>query len=274
MDNNSELRRVQLKEMEIMDAFVKVCEEEGLKYFAVGGTLIGVIRHKGFIPWDDDMDFAMPRKDYDRFLEYASRKLPERFKISHFTTEEGVYFYPLKITDTSVKVTEQRLEGRGDSSCLSVDVFPIDGFPDGALGRLIYKFRYYWRRMMIGFCNVDILRQDVKRSLPEKMLIGFARTFKLNKRMNLKKQLMKYDKFFKSTKDRDCRLIGDISGRYGFREFVDKEIFGEGITMQFEDRMIRVPSHPEDYLTCIYGDFMTLPPEEKRQASHIKILES
>lgn len=270
--SESELRKIQLLELDILKDFIRVCEENGLRYYAVGGTLLGAVRHTGFIPWDDDMDVAMPRKDYDKFLEIYRKKLSERYDVEHFSIQEDVYFYPLKIRDLETRVSEKRLDENA-VSYLSIDVFPIDGYPNERFKQFLYKLGYYYRKMRIGFCNIDRLRK-MKRPLHERLLIKFAKTFRLNEKLNLKKEQEGFDKVFRSTKGKKCKLVGDISGRYGFREFVPVSYFGKPEKLPFEDIMLNVPREYDKYLTRIYGDYMQLPPEEARVSDHISIVEN
>lgn len=273
MEQENDLRKLQLKELEILKAFIDICNRKKLKYYIVGGTLIGAIRHKGFIPWDDDMDIAMPREDYEQLLcEYAN-EFPKNIRINHYKYNPDVYFYPMKLVDTNVTVLEQRLEKSNEYTNLSIDIFPIDAFPDGKIKQKIYKMKFYYYKMLIGFCNVDILRNNVKRKTYEKVLIKFAKIFKLNKILKLNKIREKFDKFLKKYEFENCNMIGDITGAYGFREFVPKEYFAEGKNVVLENIKVKAPSMAEEYLTQIYGDYMKLPPEEKRVAGHIKIVE-
>ncbi|MBQ9199859.1 MAG: LicD family protein [Lachnospiraceae bacterium] len=267
------IRQLQKKEMDILNAFISVCEKNKLKYYAVGGTLLGAVRHKGFIPWDDDMDVAMPRKDYEKFLHIFYKDLPENIKVLHYTNGENVYFYPMKLQNTDVKVTEQRLEETDSISYLSIDVFPIDGYPNKRSKQALYKLKYYYYKMLIGFCNVNILRKNVDRPFYERVIIKFAKLFRLNRILKLKKQQDKFDKLLKSTMGEECKLVGDISGAYGFREFVPVSYFGKGTKLDFEDIKINCPCKYDKYLKRIYGDYMQLPPEDKRVAGHLKIVE-
>ena len=269
---SNDIRIIQLKELDIVRAFVQVCNDNDLTYYMVGGTLLGAARHKGFIPWDDDMDFAMPRADYERFLEGLYKQLPEHIKVDHFRFDPSVYFYPLKLMNTEVKVTERRLEKFDQVSYLSIDVFPVDGLPNNWLKRKLYKLKFYYYKMMIGFCNVDRLRTNVKRSAYEKILIRFAEVFQLNKRLSLTKIRNKYDRFLKKNSREHCDLIGDITGRYGFREFVPRGYFGTPKKLPFEDLELAAPARYDDYLRHIYGDYMKLPPEEDRVSDHLMIV--
>lgn len=272
-DNKTNTRELQLHEMDILKAFIKICEENQLTYYAVGGTLLGAVRHKGFIPWDDDMDLAMPRYDYDLFIRKYYKQLPNNIKVNDFHLKKSkVYFYPMKLENRDVKVVEQRLEHTGQFSYLSIDVFPIDGLPDGKFRRYLYYLNFYKYKALIGFCNIDILRQNVKRSVLEKIMIRLGKTFKIGNHINLKRTQYKYESFLRKNTKLKGHLKGDITGAYGFREFVPQHYWGKGRYLPFEDIEVHVPTDWHNYLKHIYGDYMQLPPIEKRQAGHLRIL--
>ena len=273
-DSCNLIRELQLKELEILKEFIKVCEKYDLKYYAVGGTLIGAVRHKGFIPWDDDMDLAMPRKDYDIFIKKCYKDLPSHIKPNDFHfSEEDVYFYPLKLMNTDVKVTEDRLADTGKDSYLSIDIFPIDSIPDSRLERKLYKAEFYKYKFLTALCNIDILRKNVERPFYEKVVIKAAKLLNTGKHLKLKNIQYGFDRFLKKHSRKGGRLVGDITGAYGFREFVPRRYFGNGASLDFEGIKIRVPSDYDAYLTHIYGDYMTLPPESDRKAGHLKTVE-
>ena len=270
-----QIRNLQLKELDILREFIRVCEKNDLKYYAVGGTLIGAVRHKGFIPWDDDMDLAMPRKDYDIFIKKYYKDLPEHIKPNdfHFSNDD-VYFYPLKLMNTRVRVTEDRLAETGTESFLSIDIFPIDAIPDDRLGRKLYMAEFYKYKFLTALCNIDILRKNVDRPLYERAVIKVAKLVNAGKHLKLKKIQYRFDRFLKKHSRRGGKLIGDITGAYGFREFVPKRYFGKGKELDFEGINIRVPSEYDAYLTRIYGDYMKLPPESDRKAGHLRIVQN
>jgi LPS biosynthesis protein len=270
--SDNELRQVQLKELEILKAFMTVCDRNNLKYYMVGGTLIGARRHKGFIPWDDDMDLAMPRDDYEKFLNECYLELPDNIRVSHYKYED-VYFYPMKLVNTDVKIMEKRLEASGETTFLSIDIFPIDAFPDNNMSRVIYQLKLMYHRARIGFCNIDRLRTYVKRGFVERMIIKTAQILKLNKYFKLEKELDSFDIFLKKYSKKGGRLVGDITGRYGTREFVPRSYFGESEKLEFEGIMVSAPAKSHKYLKHLYGDYMQLPPEDERHGDHIRIVE-
>ena len=269
---NKNIKYIQQCELDILKSAINVFKKYNLKYYIVGGTLIGAVRHKGFIPWDDDMDIAMPREDYEKFLKQYYNELPPNIKINHFIFDEDVYFYPMKLMNTDIQTVEKRLEGLNCKTYLSIDVFPIDGLPNNIIRRLIYKLRFYYYKLLIGFANIDRLRNNIKRPVYEKIIINIAQLFKFNKIFKLNKIRIKFDKFLKKYTYDDCELIGDITGRYGFKEFVPKEYFGDGQEVDFENERLIAPSKMHEYLNQIYGDYMKLPPKEKQISDHIKLV--
>lgn len=274
-DNYKEIRSLQLKELDILKEFIRVCEKNGLKYYAVGGTLIGAVRHKGFIPWDDDMDLAMPRRDYDLFIKKYHKELPPHIKPNDFHfSDKDVYFYPLKLMNTGVRVTEDRLADTDAQSFLSIDIFPIDVLPDGKLSRYVYKAEFYKYKLLYALCNIDILRKNVDRPLHERIIIKGAKKTNIGRHFDIRKIQKGYDCFLKKYSRGKGKLVGDISGAYGFKEFVPRKFFGKGTKLDFEGFKINAPSEYDLYLKHMYGDYMTLPPEDKRQAGHLRLLDS
>ena len=98
------LRELQLKELDILKQTIQIIENHDLSYFALGGTLLGAVRHKGFIPWDDDVDICMSRPDYEKFLEYAQKELPENLELGYFKTNPNHQKYCARIIDKNTTV--------------------------------------------------------------------------------------------------------------------------------------------------------------------------
>ena len=132
-DDNSQLRRLQLVELDIMKIFSEICEKNNLRYFLVGGTMLGAVRHKGFIPWDDDMDVGMPRPDYEKFLQIVRNNLPEGYSFLNYKQDEEYKRYFSRIVNNKVKIynasnTKTIVENAW------LDIFPFD------LYKLIFLF--------------------------------------------------------------------------------------------------------------------------------------
>ena len=254
MDIKNKVRLVQEKEIELLKIFSEICEQHNLTYYALGGTLLGAIRHGGFIPWDDDMDLGMPREDYDKFIEISGSVLPKHVLLKQHTDNLG----NTSIRDTSTVITF------GTTDCNPfLDIFPLDGFPEKGLSKWTHEKHILFYRMLSKLSVVQEI-SDRDRGVLENTLVKVARVIKIDKFLNtekinkkLHKVIRKYD-FYSSPRG------GNVLGTYRDREIVPIEVFGKPKKMEFEGMQLSVHSEPEKYLENIYGDFMRLPKEEDR----------
>lgn len=250
--------------IETIDYFHRFCEEHNLEYFLVGGTLLGAARHKGFIPWDDDIDVVMPRKDYNRLKEVSSSFDPP-FVYKDYV-QDSFYIYPFaKISNNNMIVEEVYYK---PFRCgVWIDVFPLD-----------FTFNNLFLQQ-VHFLSIDALR---------KLLILKSGAFKLGKRSflatNLSKLLYPFVsliprrllnsiftilesapyKYFSQNKH-----LANLYGAWGIREVAHKELFEEKVLYEFEGYKFWSVKDADFWLTKVYGDYMKLPPEYKRLPVHI-----
>ncbi|MDR0307802.1 MAG: LicD family protein [Chitinispirillales bacterium] len=268
------LRNLQLAELGILKKFIKICEENHLRYYLCGGTLLGAARHKGFIPWDDDIDLAMPREDYIKFFEIYKDKHHEEDE--KFFIDLTVTQYPsmIQIVNKSVKVIDKNaITVRHRYAWL--DIFPIDGLPESNILRFFHARRFLFGRMLYKFAGfesgVDLKRAN--RPFYEKILINIYNKLKIYKYFNdEKKYLCSADKIllkYSMYKTGGCCIFWGISK---IKEIYQTDWFGEGVPIEFEDITANAPQNYDRYLSRLYGDYMILPPEDKRQRHDIEII--
>jgi len=270
MSNN--IRALQLVELDILNEIVAICDANNLKYFIIGGTFLGAIRHRGFIPWDDDIDIAMPRNDYERFLNIADSKLSKHIKIENFITNPEYQYYITRVQNTNTKVIEKRIGNAQKWTHASVDIFPIDGTPNNKYLRKWHYFNVLTHRMLMSLCYKDSIDRERKRSFKENLLLKIMEKLPIEKFFNATKEKQKIDKLLKSQKIDNSNFIGTIMGAYRTREIVPKEYFGDGTFYEFEKFKYRGPFMYNEYLTHMYGDYMKIPPAES-QKNHYEIVE-
>ena len=253
------VRDVQVIGLELLDAFDAFCRRHGLRYYLCGGTLLGAVRHGGFIPWDDDVDVIMARPDYDRLV-----KLCEAGEIAPDTQfaclENGRFPRPFaRVYDLKTQV-QRKYHKPVSGAHVWIDILPIDGLPkeEKKLKRL-YGVRFYinkynfWAMWKPGTGNRKRIVLRHWRYCWFAMPIGAMRWARLLDRMGRSRPYETFD------------TVGCFTaGRYGPGEAMPKEAFEIPVKVSFEGRELETMSCWKEYLTGIYGDYMSLPPEDKR----------
>ena len=245
-----EIRPLQLRLLDVLMKFDKVCREQGLRYYLVDGSLIGAVRHKGFIPWDDDMDVAMPREDYEALILHSDEWLPSPLE---FVCYENDKKYPLhfgKIQDASTTLIERpHLYYLGG---VYLDIFPIDGAPEGKLRQRLYNFKYKMLTKALYFHFRDPYRHGHGPSCWLPLLIRKLFTMD-GLQQKIKKHMMLYD--LKTSR------LAAVNHNDGLGSMVDKiEVLGEPAPVEFEGQMVMGMKDNHAYLTQLFGDYMTPPP--------------
>ena len=259
-------------DLEIVKQVKDICDQYGLKYYMIGGTMLGAIRHKGFIPWDDDVDLGLPRKDYEKFLDIAPKFLSNNLEIVNYKTNPEYQYYITRIRDKETKVIETRINNKNKYTHASIDIFPLDGSPNNIILRKIYYFRVMFWRAMMSMCYKDSIDPDRKRGKHERLLIKILKCipiekiFKPNFIKNRIDNLMRKNDFYKS------KIVGCLMGAYRTKEMAPQKFYDEGEIYQFDNLKLRGPKEYDKFLTLIYGDYMKLPPIEQRKI-HFKIIE-
>ena len=263
---NTTLRKLQLIEKEILSNLIEVCKQNDITYYVIGGTLLGAVRHGGFIPWDDDIDLAIPRKDYKKLIQ-VMHELGDSHPVlgmEYYRDKPSLYYYPIRITNKNYKIAEPRTkEGYAHPW---IDILPLDGYPNNEKEAKAFVRKMKLYKTLLGFHYVDNLR-DIKRSFKEKVAIRFGKITKIGRLIDPTKVKNKIDALLESHDINDCNIVGTCMGAYFLKEFVPKEHFGNGSTVVFEGMEVNAPEMVHEYLTHMYGDYMQLPPKEK-QVSH------
>ncbi|MGV3234590.1 LicD family protein [Latilactobacillus curvatus] len=247
------IKNVHQIELEMLKYFREFCRVNELTFFIDSGTLLGAVRHKGFIPWDDDIDLVMPRKDYEKFKKMAiSFECPEYKAL--FLEEQADYYYPyIKLTDkrTIIKEANQKkIKGLG----VFIDIFPIDVLPEKSKERTSY------------FKKISFLKKITRISAQESSLS--KNPFKifvvkiLNK-FSTRKLLLKFDSIAASYSGTTSKMCTEAVGSIA-NIVLPKDIFEKEILLSFENELMPAPIGYAEYLEILYGDYLKLPPENQR----------
>ncbi len=250
---NYDIRPLQLRLLDILTVIHQMCVEHGLRYYLVDGSLIGAVRHKGFIPWDDDMDICMPREDYEALIQHSKEWLPEPYEFVCFENDPK---YPLhfgKVQDAGTTLIERpHLYYLGG---VYVDIFPIDGAPEGLLRQRLYQMKYNYLRKALYFLFRDPYRHGNGPSCWLPLLMRKLYTLP-ELQGKIKRHMMKYD--LKTSR------LAAVNHNDGLGSMVDKErVLGEPTPVEFEGKMFWGLKDNDAYLTQLFGDYMTPPPADK-----------
>lgn len=265
--NGENLSQLQSEELKLLKIFVKICEQNDLTYFVCGGSFLGAVRHQGFIPWDDDIDVAMPRPDFERLLEIAPNQLPDNAYLSTYKQKEHATLV------AQIFSKEKRFLLNNSATKVPtaawVDILVIDGAPKAGIQRKIFEVRYMYYRMLNQFAHFDeVVNLNKKRPWYEKLAIKFAQVSKIEKKLNPIKMGDKFHELLKSNCYEDCDEVATFMGAAKMKEIVPKEYYGRGTVYRFEDINVKCPDKL-DYLVHFYGDYMTPPPVDERNKHNV-----
>ena len=258
-------REVQLGELEVVKKLDEICGKLNLRYFLAYGTLLGAVRHRGFIPWDDDVDVMMPRLDYEKLINYLISHEVEiaPLKLMHYRTNKD-YIYPIsRLVDTRYRIDYQNAQDYGLG--LFVDIYPLDGCGNTSAEAARIMQRAKTDIALISVAGLDKYYPSSSggfiRSVAKFMGYCYA------KARGAHYFAAKLDAMGKQYSYDDCEYVNltiwDI-----YVKPLKKEWFDSVERMQFEDAMLCVPGRYDEILTQIYGDYMQLPPEDQRIAHH------
>lgn len=252
---NYDIRPLQLAILKILMQIDKVCREHNLRYYIMAGTMLGAVRHKGFIPWDDDLDIGMPRGDYDKLMAHSKAWIPAPYEA---VCAENDPAYPLpfaKIQDASTTLIERiHLKYIGG---IYIDVFPLDGVPQNPLKRRLHFARYEFFKRVLYLIFRDPYKHGKGPSCYIPLLCRKLFTT-AGVQKSIRKVMTKYD-------FEECDLICDYDD--GLKGVMRKEELGSPTPISFENQIVMGVQNFHAYLKRKYGDYMT-PPAQSGQRQH------
>lgn len=259
-------KEIKIRLLNILIELDKYCSQHGIYYYLCAGTLLGAVRHQGFIPWDDDIDVAIGRPQYDKLLELSriNDTFGGHYKIISF--ENGTSHYPfIKVLDTDT-YTEQTFTDEENENSLWVDVFPFDGVPTNVNERKkLYRKELVVRKILnLNFAKMG-KGQTKGRTFLKFLLIPLAKLYGVQRANN------QIDKLCRSVDYSSSTLLGDIVwGDYN-KEIVTKKEFEKYVFVTFEGHRFKTMACWDKYLKELYGNYMQLPPESQRQDHQLKV---
>lgn len=253
------MQALQIKELNLLKVFLDVCSQLKLRPFLVCGSALGAIKYQGFIPWDDDVDVALLRSEYEQFLDQAPEILPEWCFLQNWRTEHSFPHIYSKLRDTRTVMIECSERLLPITRGVFIDVFPIDGYPENRAEQMIFEARKqtYIRALNSAFEHEGLVRR------------AFYGTFRLlGCHRHTSNIAASYERMLKKYPPESSRLWCNHGNWQGKLEYAPREQYGNGSAASFEGIEVLVPERYDEYLSQKYGDWRSDPPLEQRVSHH------
>lgn len=257
------MNKLQEKELEILKCFIHVCEKLNLHYYLVCGSVLGAVKYKGFIPWDDDIDVGLSRDDYEIFLERANEFLPKNIFLQNYRTDPQFPHVFSKLRNSETTFIEKGSAHLNINHGIYIDVFPLDGYPEDAkeIKKLNRKKRSLLRKQ---YCSLKGGNWKVCLRNPFFRLLGYHK----KTAQTVKKLEETISRYPASTSSVWCNH-GNWQGKL---EYAPRWHYGDGTEAEFEGIKVRIPENFDAYLTQKYGDWRADLPDDEKKSHHDNIV--
>lgn len=256
MEKEISLQEQKKIEIEILDYLDTICQKHSIQYFLAAGTLLGAIRHKGFIPWDDDIDVILLRDDYEKLIKVLENEKSKYKLLSRNTNSQYFYLFS-KLVDSDTCLIESDVPQIPEYG-IYIDIFPLDYLPNNYTKRRREQRKILILRRFWGAAITTKMKDSISKKIMKRIahILGW--------------------RFFRDLLDRECKKINQTKTNYvecvvaadnPYRN-VKREWFNTSINATFEGKQYPVPSRYDEYLTELFNDYMSLPPEEQQVTHH------
>lgn len=265
--NENVLKKLQGVELEMLHDFVRICDKHHLEYFGIGGTAIGALRHQGFIPWDDDIDLAFLRDDYEKFCEIVERDYSDKYYILRYETNKSYPLFTARMCKKNTVFQEHAMKNVECPFGIFLDLYAYDNVPDDskAMKKQAYKAWFYSKLLIL--CSVKKPNLVQFNGAMKKIVLFMCKiAYYAVKIMRLSTDKIYYNgkKVCVKYNDQETKMLAYLTEAKVYGSMIKRCDLFPLIELPFEDLKLKFPNNMHDMMTAYYGDYMQMPPVEKR----------
>ena len=253
------LKHLQEVQLMMLKDFIKICEDNNLLYSVIGGTLLGAVRHNGFIPWDDDIDVIMFRKDFEKLNEIMEKNPNDKYNFINVLNEETYHYTWGRFTLKDTVLAEWWADQVDYTPNIFIDIFIMDNIPDNKIKRFFHRWSSFTLNQLVNYSLIKFQNESKIKEIIQQSAYYILKIIPISP-MTLKKRCVKT---YRKYEDIECDEVCDFPSLM-FMPIYDKQDFLNPKKLKFEDIQVNVPNNYDKILTRLYGDYMELPPEDKR----------
>ena len=259
------LTEIQAREYELLKQFDAYCKRHGLTYCLCGGTLLGAVRHKGFIPWDDDVDLMMPREDYERLRDLSRGETVSDCLRVRYPGDAGYPYGFMKAVDTRTVVYERNITRDEQRTGLALDIFPLDRmYVSPWKNRLLLTRVKFWIQVgKVGAGMVRAEKDSLKKRLRNLVMLLLR---PIAACVSYEKAMARVDRIASGRRTLAPYILGNLGWPNQWKDMFPKEVFDGYVDLDFGGDKFPCPAGYDAYLTQLYGDYMRIPKEGERAA--------
>ena len=271
MSEITNIRRLQSEEIEALKTLIDFCNKNELTYFLRGGSVLGAVKYSGMIPWDDDIDVILPRRDYNKMIKIIPSEW-ENFIFAHYSRRAEINCYFARLYLKEDRRNELNLPKNNAFGLVLLDILPIDGAPQNRISFICLKLRINFLRLLASVHTLDhketvVKRKGIKKIIPE--LLNKLHVHKLYRQIDIYHKL---EGIYSCYSYDTASLVGVFSGSKADKEVFPKKWLGNGAAHKFEEMTVQIPEQYDSYLKLLFDEDYMLkePAENARKPKHFE----
>ncbi len=256
--------QVRLAQLDLLAELKRICDKNSISYCLVYGSLLGAVRHNGFIPWDDDVDVGMLRSEYERFIKVCSDDLDKDYALYDWNIDKASPLPFLKLKIRGTHYCEEMAKQAGINDEIFIDIFPFDNAPDNYVTQKIQSAKIWlFKKILLLRCGYNLDSDNIIKRVIYSLIKATSMLRSIDHwKTACHREMIKYN-------TKDTRNVISLGGAYPYgKELKENSIIKETILHDFEDLKLSIPRQYNRYLSEIYGDYMQLPPISQQSGRH------